>query len=157
MNNSHPTLLPIDPNTTLTMEDSVLEGEEYHLFQSIIRSCMYVVTYSRPNLAYPVSYLSQFFAVPSKSHCTAAKYHLRYINGNKDLKLSSSYSDALEMTLEGYSDCDYGNCLDTRQSIFVNLLPLNNSTICCCSKIQKSVATATCEAEYMALALATTQ
>jgi hypothetical protein len=61
------------------------------------------------------------------------------------------------MTLEGYSDSDYGNCLDTRQSISGNLFRLNNSTICWRSKKQKSVATSTCEAEYMALALATKQ
>jgi hypothetical protein len=157
MNDSHPTLLPIDPNTRLTKEDSVLEAEEHRLYQSIIGSCMYLVTCTRPDLAYPVSYLSQFLAAPSKSHLTAAKRLLRYIKGTKDLKLSFPRSDASEITLEGYSDSDYGNCLDTRQSISGNLFRLNNSTICWRSKKQKSVATSTCEAEYMALALATKQ
>jgi hypothetical protein len=157
MNDSHPTLLPIDPNTRLTKEDSVLEAEEHRLYQSIIGSCMYLVTCTRPDLAYPVSYLSQFLAAPSKSHLTAAKRLLWYIKGTKDLKLSFPRSDASEITLEGYSDSDYGNCLDTRQSISGNLFRLNNSTICWRSKKQKSVATSTCEAEYMALALATKQ
>jgi hypothetical protein len=31
INDSHPTLLPIDPNTTSTKEDSVLEAEEHRL------------------------------------------------------------------------------------------------------------------------------
>jgi hypothetical protein len=31
MNDSHPTLLPIDPNTWLMKEDSVLEAEEHRL------------------------------------------------------------------------------------------------------------------------------
>jgi hypothetical protein len=62
MNESHPTLRPIDPNTRLTKEDSVLEAEEHRLYQSIIGSCMYLVTYTRPDLSYPVSYLSQFLA-----------------------------------------------------------------------------------------------
>jgi hypothetical protein len=53
MNDSHPTLLPIDPNTRLTKEDSVLEAEEHRLYQSIIGSCMYLVTCTRPDLAYP--------------------------------------------------------------------------------------------------------
>jgi hypothetical protein len=73
MNDSHPTLLPIDPNTRLMKEDSVLEAEEHRLYQSIIGSCMYLVTCTRPDLAYPVSYLSQFLAAPSKSHLRAAK------------------------------------------------------------------------------------
>jgi hypothetical protein len=87
----------------------------------------------------------------------AAKRLLGYIKGTKDLKLSFPRSDASEITLEGYSDSDYGYCLDTRQSISGNLFRLNNLTICRRSKKQKSVATSTCEAEYMALALATKQ
>jgi hypothetical protein len=130
MNDSHPTLLPIDPNTRLTTEDSVLEAEEHRLYRSIIGSCMYSVTYARPDLAYPVSYLSQFLAAPSKSHLMAAKCLLRYIKGTEDLKLSVPRSDALELTLEGYSDSDYGNYLDTRQSISGNLYGLNNSMMC---------------------------
>jgi hypothetical protein len=110
---------------------------------------------SRPVLAYPVSYLSQFLAALSKSHLTVTKHLLRYIKGTKDLKLSVPHSDALEITLEEYSDSDYGNCLDTRQSISSYLFRLNQLTIFWRSKKQKSVATSTCEAEYMALALAT--
>jgi hypothetical protein len=157
MNDSHPMRLTIDPNTRLTKEDTVLEAEEYGLYQSIIGSCMYLVTCTRPDLVYPVSYLSKFLATPSKSHLMAAKHLLRYIKGTKDLKLSCPRSDAAEITVEGCSDSDYGNCLDTRQRISGNLFLLNNSTICCLSKKQKSVGTSTCEAEYMALALATKQ
>jgi hypothetical protein len=157
MNDSHPTLLPINPNTRLTKQDSVLEAEEHPLYQSIIGSCMYLVTCTRPDLAYPVSYLSQFLAAPSKSHLAPAKRLLWYIKGTKDLKLSFPRSDASEITLDGYSDSDYGNCLDNLQSISGNLFQLNNSTIFWRSKKKKSVATATCEAEYMALALATKQ
>jgi hypothetical protein len=109
MNDSYPTYLPIDPNTRLMKEDSVLEAEENRLSQSIIGSEMYLVTCTRPDLAYPLSYLTQFLAAPSKSHLTAAKHRLQYITGTKDLKLSCPRSDASEITLEGYSDSDYGN------------------------------------------------
>jgi hypothetical protein len=157
MNDSHPTLRPIDLNTRLTKAESVLEAEEHRLYQSIMGSCKYLVACTRPDLAYPVSYLSQFLAAPSKSHLTAAKRLLRYIKGTKDLKLSFPCSYASEITLEAYSDSDYGNCLDTRQSISGNLFRLNNSTICWRSKKQKSVSTSTCDADYMAHALATKQ
>jgi hypothetical protein len=118
---------------------------------------MYLVTCTRPDLAYPIAYVSQFFAAPSKSHLTAAKRLLRYIKGTKDLKLFFPRSDGSEITVEGYSDSDYGNCLDTRQSISSNVFRLNNSTIYWWSKNQKSVATSKCQAEYMVLALATKQ
>jgi hypothetical protein len=73
MNDSHPTLLPIDPNTRLTKEDSVRETGEHRLYQSIIGSYMYLVICTRPDLAYPISYLSQFLAAPSNSHFMAAQ------------------------------------------------------------------------------------
>jgi hypothetical protein len=73
MHNSYPTLLPSDPNTRLTKEDSVLDAKNNRLYQSSIGSCIYLVTCIRPNLAYPVSHLSQFLATPSKSYLTAAK------------------------------------------------------------------------------------
>jgi hypothetical protein len=157
MNDSRLTLLPIDPNTRLTKEDSILEAKDHRLYQLIISCCMYLVTCTRPNLAYPISYLSQFLAAHSNSHLTAAKRLLRYIKGTKDLKLSFPRSDASEITLERYSNSDYGHCLDIQQSISGNLFRLNNSMIYWRSKIQMSMVTSICEAEYMALTLATTQ
>jgi hypothetical protein len=100
MNDSHPTLLSIDPNTRLMMEDSVLEPEEHCLYQSIIGFCMYLVTCTRPDLGHPIFYLSQFLTAPSKSHLMAAKHFRRYIKATKDLKLSFPCSDASEITLE---------------------------------------------------------
>jgi hypothetical protein len=58
LTNSHPKLFPINPNTRLTKEESVLEAEEYHVYQYIIRSCMYLLSCRRPDVAYPGSYLS---------------------------------------------------------------------------------------------------
>jgi hypothetical protein len=157
MNDAHPTHLPIDPTTRLTKEDSLLDAEEYHHYQSIIGCCIYFVICTRPDLADPISYLSQFLATLSKSHHTSAKGLLRYIRRTKDLKLSFPHSDASVLTLEGYTDSDYGKYLDTQHSISGNRFWLNNSTICRHSKTQKSVATSICEAEYMAHALAMNQ
>jgi hypothetical protein len=123
---SYPPHLPIDLDTRLTIEKSVLEAEEHRLYQLIFGSYMYLVTCTRPDLTYPVSYLSQFLAVPSPSHLTAAKHLLQYITGTKALKLSYLHSDASEISLEGYSNSDDGNCVDTQQSISGNVFRLNN-------------------------------
>jgi hypothetical protein len=91
---------------------------------------MYLVCYIRSDLAYPVSYLSQFIAAPCKSHYTATRDLPWYRRGTIDLKLSGPPLDASEMTLAGYSDSDYENCQDTRHSISGNLVQPNYSTIC---------------------------
>jgi hypothetical protein len=82
---------------------------------------MYLVTCSRPDFGYPFSYLSQFLFTASKSHLPAAKRLLWNIKDTKDLKLSVFWSHALENTLDGYSDPEYGNCLETQQTISSNL------------------------------------
>jgi hypothetical protein len=101
MNDAHLMLLPINSNTRLTNEDSKIDTVEHRLYQSIIGSCLYLVTCTRPDFGNPISYLSQCSASPSKSQLTAAKYLRRYIKGTKDLKLSCPRSDVLEITLEG--------------------------------------------------------
>jgi hypothetical protein len=97
---SNLTLLLIDPNMHSIKGESGLEAEEHLLYQSIIRSCMYLVTSTRPDLIYSISYLLQFHATPSTSHLTAAKQSLWYIKGTKDLKLTFPFSDTSEITLE---------------------------------------------------------
>jgi hypothetical protein len=157
MINSHPTLLPINPNTRSTKTDSVLEADEHQLYQSIIGSGMYLVTCLKPDLAYPIFYVLQFFPTPFESQLTAARRLLPYINSTKDIELSLPNSHSSLITLERYSDPDYRNCLDTWQSISSNLFRLNNSIIYLHSKKQKSVVISLCELDCMTLAIATKQ
>jgi hypothetical protein len=131
MNESHPTLLPIDPNIRLTMTESVLEAEEHRLYQLSIGSYIDLVTCTRPDLAYPIFYLSQFLAASSKSHLTANKCLLRYINDPKHLKLVLPRLAELAITLEGFSDSDYGNSLDTRQRISGICMGMSNFNYGC--------------------------
>jgi hypothetical protein len=65
-------LLPIDPNIQLTKDESVLVAEKHYLYQSINKSIKYLVMYSRPELAYPISYLSQFLDASSEPYLIAA-------------------------------------------------------------------------------------
>ena len=59
--------------------------------------------------------------------------------------------------MNGYSDASYGNCLDTGRSSAGYVYQLGESTFSWRARKQKSVATSTCEAEYMALSSATKQ
>lgn len=116
---------------------------------------MYTVIATRPDLAYTVTHLSQFNSCPTEIHLNAAKRVLRYLKGTRDWALTFPYNNPL--ALEGYCDASYGNCLDTRRSFSGYLFQLGKSTICWRSRKQRTVATSTPEAEYMALCLATKQ
>jgi hypothetical protein len=58
------------------------------------------------------------------------------------------------MFIAGVSHSDYGNCIDSRQSVLGYLFKLGNSTISWRSQKQKSVSTSTTEGEYVALSKA---
>jgi hypothetical protein len=53
-------------------------------YQQIIGSLMYLVTGTRPDLAYTIAHLSQFNSSPSVIHLTTAKQVLGYLPGTKD-------------------------------------------------------------------------
>ena len=151
MQDCNPISTPIDPNHRLmaTTEGNGIEATPY---QQIIGSIMYLVTATRPDLAYTITHLSQFNSNPSKEHFTAAKRVLRYIKGTKDQQLLYPWDTPLQ--LSGYVDASFGNCLDTRRSFSGYIFQLGSSTISWRCRKQRSVATSTTEAEYMALAMA---
>ena len=57
--------------------------------------------------------------------------------------------------MTAYRDESYGNCLDTSRSFSGYIFPLRNATISWRCPKERSVATSTGEAEYMALAMTT--
>ena len=61
------------------------------------------------------------------------------------------FSKTKEMKLEGYCDADWGGDYLTRRSTTGYIFLFGNSPISWLSKLQKTVALSSCEAEYMAL------
>jgi hypothetical protein len=72
----NPTILPIDWSTTLTQStpDDVLN--DIKIYQSIIGSIMYLVTYTRPDLPFVIYFLEQLSSAPNKQQVAAVKYCL---------------------------------------------------------------------------------
>jgi hypothetical protein len=113
---------------------------------------MYLVTGTRPDLTFAISYLSQFSSAPNKSHVAAVKRCLRYIKGTRSLALVFPYHD--DFYVAGFSDSDYGNCVDIRRLVSGYIVYLGLPTISWRSQKQKSVSTSRIEAEYIALSKA---
>lgn len=155
MQDCNPVSTPLDQNTNLSKSTEGETRANATLYQSIIGSLMYLVTGTRPDLVFTVTFLSQFNSDPSTSHLNAAKRVLRYIKGTREKKLLYAYGSPL--ALAGFADASYANCLDTRRSFSGYIFQLGSSTIAWRARKQRSVATSTCEAEYMAMALATKQ
>jgi hypothetical protein len=119
------------------------------LFQSVIGSLLYLMLGTRPDIAYAVTKLSQFAANPSKEHLNKALYICKYLRG------TSHYALVLDgpskQGLIAYSDSDHAGDHINRRSITGYIVKLANATISWTSHAQKTVATSSTEAEYMAL------
>jgi hypothetical protein len=153
MEDCKPVSTAIDSNHRLKSIEVNEQSTDSTAYQQIIGSLMYLVTGTRPDLAYTITHLSQFNSSPLIMHLTAAKRVLRYLQGTNDRHLFYPWNIQLKMT--AYSDASYGNCLDTRRSFSGYIFQLDNATISWRCWKQRSIATSACEVEYMALAMTT--
>jgi len=156
LENANPVSYPLDRIHDLSKDSgNNSEGVDIKAYQQIIGSLMYTVTGTRPDLTYTVNRLSQFLSKPTKRHMGAAKHVLRYLKGTRSLKLT--YPLGKPLILQGFTDSDYAGCPDTRRSTSGYVFKLADCTIAWRSRKQRSVATSSTEAEYMALSLAVKQ
>ena len=126
MANSNPVSTPIATGTVFqksTPNDQLVDSKFY---QRIVGSLMYAMLGTRPDIAYAVSQLSQFNAVPNSTHLAAAKRVLRYLKGTSTLGITYG---GHELIMKAYCDADHGKSED-RKSI---------SGICICLEMEQSV------------------
>lgn len=147
----HPVGTPLEVNSQLKRVDPADQIDETSTYQSLIGSLMYGHIGTRPDLAFPVTHLSQFSSCPGKIHLAAAKRVLRYLKGTIDMKLF--FPRKHDSNIHGYADSSWGNNLDDRKSYSGYVFRLGEASISWCSQKQKAVALSSTEAEYMAICL----
>ena len=121
-------------------------------YASAVGSLMYAMVCTRPDIAHAVGVVSRFMSNPGKEHWEGVKWLLRYLKGTADVTLCFSKK---KVSLEGFSDADLGGCDDSGKSTTGYVFTIGGTAISWMSRLQKSVALSTTEAEYMALAEAT--
>jgi len=114
MHDCNPVSTHINSNKQLKGLEDGDQRTDATAYQQMIGSLMYLVTGTRPDLAYTITHLSQFNSSPSTKHLMAAKGVLRYLQGTKDRHLFYPSNNQLNMT--AYTNASYSNCLDTRRS-----------------------------------------
>ena len=90
-------------------------------------------------------------AHPTLSHWKAAKGVLHYLAGTSDYALVLG-GESVDEGLVCFGDADYGGCVDTRRSTTGYVVTLHGGLVSWSSKLQKSIATSTMHAEYVAAA-----
>lgn len=71
-------------------------------YQSMVRSIMYPMIQTRPDICYAVTILSRYNHNPNAKHIAAVKRVLRYLKGTLDYGITYGTANGLE----GYTDAD---------------------------------------------------
>ncbi|GKC82028.1 ribonuclease H-like domain-containing protein [Tanacetum coccineum] len=102
-----PSNLPMQPNISLTSEPSDTDPlfDNVTKYQKLIDKLIYLTT-TRPDIAYTVSYLSQFMHNPLKSHLKTALKVIRYLKGSPGKGINVIKGFASSIDLKAYSDAD---------------------------------------------------
>ncbi|XP_047321990.1 secreted RxLR effector protein 161-like [Impatiens glandulifera] len=114
-----------------------------------IRSVMYLMISTRPDIAYTDSFLSRFMSNFSMPHWNALKWLLRYLKTTIDVGLTFS-KFSLGTRLVGYVDSNYANDRNNRKSTTSYVFILCGSCISWKSQLQPIVALSTTKSEYVA-------
>uniref|UniRef100_A0A2N9GWD9 Integrase catalytic domain-containing protein n=1 Tax=Fagus sylvatica TaxID=28930 RepID=A0A2N9GWD9_FAGSY len=144
---------PLELNVKLNTTD----GEplsDATLYRQLVGSLVYL-TVTRPDLAYDVHLVSQFMSAPRSTHYAVVLRILRYIKGTLFYGLHFSAQSSLE--LRAYADADWAGDPTDRRSTTNCCFLLGSFLISWCSKKQSVVARSSTEAEYRALADATSE
>lgn len=149
MSNCKSVSTPMDANfrmdlKNLSTEDKALERK----CRSVIGCLMYAMLGSRPDLCYPISFLSRYQDKASEELWSALKRVLRYVKGTLETKLVYRKGN---IDLKGFVDADWAGDNETRHSTSGYLFRLGSATVSWSSKRQTSVALSSTEAEYVAL------
>jgi transposase InsO family protein len=157
MRNCKPVASPMVPGVKLAHEgDPLPEDNEY---AAIVGSLLYLSTKTRPDISHAVGVLSRFMSCPRVPHLQAAKRVLRYIAKNPAAGIIF-YGRRLEenrspiLTSSVYSDADFAGDPVMRKSTTGVVFTVNRAPILWRSKLQSIVAQSTCEAEFVAAAMA---
>ena len=119
-------------------------------YMSAVGSLLYAALGTRPDIAYAVNAVAQYSKCPGPAHWTAVKRIFRYLVGTTALCLFFPFGASLDIV--AFSDSDWGTDTDTRRSRTGYVVFVAGGVVIWQSRIQKTVALSSCEAELYALA-----
>ena len=154
---------PMDSNLKLSAADVPKEDEDIPRFpyRELIMSLLYLALCTRPDITYAVKELSRFMVRPGMAMVKAAKRVLRYVGKTKHLGLlyhctlrsvlGGLFASDFEHPVSAFSDASWADRLDDRKSTAGMVLLFNGTAIMWWSKVLRTVACSSQDAEFMAL------
>lgn len=155
MMNAKSVSTPEDQSKVLDMRLVKVTGPEDQKFikkyQAVVGSLLYAAITTRIDLGHAVQQLSKYLSNPQQEHWVAAQRVLRYLNGATNWKLCYKGTPGVNLVIESFTDANYAMDREDRKSVTGIVVKLNGDVVSWSSKKQKSPATSTTEAEYIAM------
>ncbi|KAJ9548762.1 hypothetical protein OSB04_021305 [Centaurea solstitialis] len=142
---------PMIPNIKLNIEDGDLL-EDPGKYRRIVGKLNYL-TITRPDIAFPVSVVSQFMSSPRTPHWEAVRHILKYLKGAPGLGIL--YQNHGHHVIEGFTDADYDGDPTSRRSTTGYCVFVGGNLVLWKSKKQNVVSRSSAESEYRAMAQTT--
>ncbi|KAM3327095.1 hypothetical protein P3S67_002221 [Capsicum chacoense] len=118
-------------------------------YASAVRSLMYAMVCTRPDIAYAVEVVSRYMANTGKDHWEAIKWLLRYLRSTSSTSLCFSNG---KVNLQSFVDDDLGGDVDSSKCTSGYIYTIGGTTVSWISRLQKCVSLSSTEAEYVAIA-----
>ncbi|GJX06957.1 hypothetical protein Tco_0194889 [Tanacetum coccineum] len=117
-------------------------------YSRIIGMLMYLMTGTRPDLAYAISRLSRYTSNPSAAHWKAMTRVLHYLRYSRDYGL---HYDIYPAAIEGYNDANWISDIKDSRSTSGYVFTLGRAAISWKSSKQTVIAESTMESEFITL------
>jgi hypothetical protein len=146
---------PLLADEKLSLSDGdLLTSDDATNYRSVVRALQYL-TPTRPDISFFVNKVCQFLHVPTTAHWSVVKRILRYLHGTCDLGILIRRSSLF--LLSAFFDADWAGNVDGMRSTGGFAIFLGPNLITWCARKQAIVSRSSTEAEYKALANATTE
>jgi hypothetical protein len=147
---AHPKSLPIvtglynDPPGEVVTDPAVITQ-----YKSLVGALQHLGNYTRPDIAFAVSYLARFVNAPTANKYARVKDVICYLKGTPSYGLYLD-GESRECPLYAYCDSDYANCRETRRSVTGLAVKYGVGSVSWKSAKQATVFRSIAEAEYVA-------
>ncbi|GJY47843.1 retrotransposon protein, putative, ty1-copia subclass [Tanacetum coccineum] len=118
-------------------------------YASDVRSIMYAVRCTRPDVAFAQNMTSRFQQNPGELHWTAVKNILKYLRNTKDMFLVYGGNPSTELRVECYCDARFEIDIDDTKSKTGYVFVLNGGAVDWKSSKQSTIAMSATESEYI--------
>ncbi|KAL2246506.1 UNVERIFIED_CONTAM: Retrovirus-related Pol polyprotein from transposon RE2 [Sesamum indicum] len=118
-------------------------------YRRLIGRLLYL-SFTRPNISYPMQKLSQYLNAPCEAHWKAVFHVVKYLKGCPSLGLFLPAANSLD--LQAYCDADWASCPDSRHSLTGFCIFLRRALVSWKTKKQSTISRSSAKAEYRSLA-----